>query len=246
MKYSGFSIVNRTLWLYLATPFLVVLSMSGFAEQWRNGPSLVTARFGAQSVLLNNQIYVIGGLGPGGIMVDAIETLGPAAIHWEDQYVSHLFVTRVDGAAAVWNGNIYITGGQNSNNQVIASTEVYNSASNSWSTVGSMIQERRGHVLAILNGHLIAIGGIDNNDEYVSEIEYYNAPENKWLEIQGEFIAQRVVPFSGVFNNQLKLFGGILSVPVSSGFNGIFDSNWNVTWKNLPELTEARGNGISI
>ncbi|MGH1366717.1 MAG: Kelch repeat-containing protein [Calditrichia bacterium] len=236
------SVTMMSIVLLLCPALLINLT----AQQWQTAPQLTTPRFGATAVTLNGKIYVMGGSGPSGILAERIETFEVGSTSWNDQSTAPLRSLRLDAASTVWNGKIYLTGGLDANGEVVDTAEVYDESTNSWSKIRKMRDERRGHSLVVINNFLVAVGGVDDDDEYVEKIEYYDVSEDEWEDAEDEILALRAVPFSGVFNEKLYLFGGILSAPVSDGFAGIFDTNWNISWSSLPSLTQARGNGSSV
>jgi len=69
------------------------------------------------------------------------------------------------------NGQVLVTGGFGS--VPLAATEIYNPASNSWSTASSLVLARNGHTATLLDNGWVLIAGGENNGAMLDTVEVY-------------------------------------------------------------------------
>jgi hypothetical protein len=81
------------------------------------------------------------------------------------------------GATLLPNGEVLVEGGLNFN--ALASAELYNSASGTWTVTGDLAQARRSHTATLLpNGRVLATAGINGSNFLASAEVYDSASEN--------------------------------------------------------------------
>ena len=86
---------------------------------------------------------------------------------------------RWPGVAALDN-KIYVTEGQDDNEQTLSSVDCYDPDTNTWSQMANMNIARRGHSLVSLDGRLYAIGG----HQVERSVEVYDPGRNTWTLLQ--------------------------------------------------------------
>ena len=82
-------------------------------------------------------------------------------------------------ATCVFNGNIYVIGGADDGNNVVAKVEVYDPVTDTWTQKADMPTGRGGHAASIVNGKIYVIGGWDGGKK-LSTIEEYNPKTDTW------------------------------------------------------------------
>ncbi|HXF10080.1 MAG TPA: kelch repeat-containing protein, partial [Desulfuromonadaceae bacterium] len=89
---------------------------------------------------------------------------------------------RADGAAAVLNGKIYYVGGGNFSCGVFSAAQVYDPATNGWTTLPSLHTSRYELGAAELNGLIYAIGGNPGcgSPPGLNVVEVYDPVSNTW------------------------------------------------------------------
>lgn len=120
--------------------------------------TMTTARWEAATVVLDGQIYVIGGYN--GSYVDTVEAYDPATSTWTTK--AHLATVRSQLAAVALDGKIYAIGGGDANSYY-KTMEVYDPKTNTWTTGTSMPSFREGVTATVLNGKIYVIGGYNSN-----------------------------------------------------------------------------------
>jgi Bacterial Ig-like domain (group 2)/Abnormal spindle-like microcephaly-assoc'd, ASPM-SPD-2-Hydin/Galactose oxidase, central domain/Kelch motif len=127
--------------------------------------SMVVGRYLHTATLLNNgQVLIAGGENSTGSPIASAELYNPAT----GTFTTTGSMTTVryrHAATLLTNGWVLITGGENSNNGTLASSflanaELYNPATGTFTTTGSMTTSRRWHTATLLpNGKVLVVGG---------------------------------------------------------------------------------------
>ena len=137
------------------------------ANTWSNGAPLplTLSNFGA--AVLNGKIYVIGGrLGSAFIFTasktNVVEEYDPATDQW-GLVRARMPTERSGGAWGVYNGRIYVAGGEHQDGHLMAAfraLEAYDPATNSWSELPMMPMPRHGLAGAVV-GHRLHLASGD-------------------------------------------------------------------------------------
>ncbi len=124
---------------------------------WLPMATMPTARFALAAAAVNGKIYATGGYSgynsSGGLLTSTVEVYDPSTNTWST--AASMPTARFGLAAAAVNGKIYAIGGVNSSggSEVFLNTvEVYDPATNTWSTAASMLTARYGLAAADANG----------------------------------------------------------------------------------------------
>ena len=84
-------------------------------------------------------------------------------------------------ATLLQDGEVLFTGGENASSEPLASAELYNPATGTFSPTGSMTSSRFGATATLLaNGEVLMAGGINNAGTYLSSAELYNPGTGTW------------------------------------------------------------------
>src|SRR5260370_889622 len=157
----------------------LILGGAGSGLQFSDGTTQTTAAAGSSGGVPSGSMI----LGNSRVPPAGYTLVGPTTIGNVWVSVAPMPTARNGLAAAAVNGKIYAIGGLaaglaasfNRLNQV----EVYDSNSNSWSTVASMPTARDSLAAAVLNGNIYAIGGFSSNTPLDTE-EVYDHVSNSW------------------------------------------------------------------
>jgi len=126
--------------------------------------------------VINDKIYVAGGVNPAGMSTQGVEVYDPAANTWTN--VASMRVARNHLAGGVSNGKFYAVGGRGSTDAPTA-LEVYDPQTNAWSTLADMPTGRSGIAAGVVNGELYVFGGETPNRVH-GQVEAYNPSSNTW------------------------------------------------------------------
>jgi N-acetylneuraminic acid mutarotase len=139
------------------------------AKTWTLGTKMVQARSDYASIMLGTgKVLFMGGENINGVSIKNAELYDPTTGKFTA--TGNMTASRVEHTAVLLaNGNVLVSGG---NKQTIngatplASAELYNPATGTWSATGSMSNARAGHTSTVLhNGKVVNAGGSDAVNE---------------------------------------------------------------------------------
>jgi N-acetylneuraminic acid mutarotase len=146
-------------------------------NSWSSRDSLLTARSGLAVGVVNGIMYAVGGFSPG--VTETVEAYDPATDSWTMK--APMLQPRYLPATAAVNGLLYVMGGfDNSSGSDIelATVEVYNPATDIWTSRAPMPTARHGLAAVAIDGIIYAIGGF--NGSSLTTVEAYNPSTNTW------------------------------------------------------------------
>ena len=175
MRYGGLGLVVMV---------IGALAVSGCASS--SPASETTApmeRFSTAAEAVNGKIYLIGGMDSSGRSLDVVEEYNPTNGTWTTK--APMPTARVGAESAVWNGEIYIIGGQ-SGARVLPTVERYNVSTISWTTLPEMPTARWYPMVEAVDGTVYMVGGVTgtgDNRQTVSAFEAFAVRDNAWTKI---------------------------------------------------------------
>lgn len=140
------------------------------AGRWAQRRPMPTSRFAAASVVYRNALYVIGGRSTHGGNSDAFEVYEPRGDRWQSFRKLPRSPRRgaprgqSDLAAAVFNRNIYVFGGEwyddsEQTGELYSEVWEYDLRADKWRAVEKMTAARHGHAAAAMKDGVYVIGG---------------------------------------------------------------------------------------
>jgi PKD repeat protein len=205
---------------------------------WTRLADLLEARSHHMVVLINNRIYIMGGLG-----MSEVEEYDPLTDTWTKK--ADILTSRQALSACAINGKIYATGGVSVTDKVYATVEEYDPVSDKWTEKTPMPTARFNHVSVAFDGKIYVIGG--HMDFGVSEpynsIEIYDPETDIWTtRLAGDVFVPRWGLSACVIDGKIYTIGGSnsISMPINSlhtvqEYDPVAD-----TWKNTSPLPTAR------
>ena len=179
---------------------------------------------------LNDKIYAFGGFAypgsgpPGWTPVNNVFEYDPAADAWKE--LAPMPTKRGAASAAVANGKIYVTGGVNSlpgvtengvhptrAQNVVATVEEYDPATNSWKSLRPMLVARNHHLALGADGRVYVIGGrigsgfISSGSNNIDLVEMYDPATDLWTPRTRMPTARSAIG-AGVYNDNILVAGG--------------------------------------
>jgi WD40 repeat protein len=229
--------VSIFLKLALAGAVLGMASLhSVHAAFWTAGGPLNLARYYHTATLLSNgKVLVAGGNNDSGSSLASAELYDPAVGTWtatRDMSEARVFHT----ATALTNGLILVAGGSVydygwDSGVRLASAELFNPATGTWTSTGPLINPRSGHTATLLlDGRVLVAGGDDGNESLYSA-ELYDPTTGTWSST-GDLNMARAWHTATLLTNGMVLVAG------GSGPDGPLDSaelfdpasgSWTVT-----------------
>ena len=138
------------------------------------------------SSLLNDYIYCIGGDFENRRILSGTDRVWrlnsrKQTSGWE--HVAPMNAKRYGMGAAVYGDIMVVAGGIDENNEVLTSTEVYQTSFNEWRNISPLKQRKSAHALVSCDGYLYAIGGWDG-ESYLSSVERLGDLKGEWINIE--------------------------------------------------------------
>jgi N-acetylneuraminic acid mutarotase len=221
------------------------------SNSWTSGAPLTIPNIGeAQAGVIDDKLYVAGGRRcydgntGGGYSVNSLWVYDPATNTWSPK--APMSTYRGAAAAAVINGKLYVLGGYSRNDEgpdnstyTYNTMEVYDPATDTWSTKAPMPTNRWYHNVAVVNGILYVMGGYSSINNGISEIidtvYAYDPVTNTWT-TNTTLPGWVLRPISAVIDGVLYVAGGVNN-------SSITDNLWAFTPPvNSPPSANAGGN----
>ena len=204
---------------------------------WTLTGSMAEARESFPAVLLaNGKVLVSGGLGISSIVLGSAELYDPTTGAWTP--AGSMSVPRYGHTATVLpSGKVLITGGCTATacSTNTASSELYDPASNTWSTTGSLNTARTYHTAVLLKtGMVLAVGGSGP----LTSCELYNPSTGTWSYAASTSTGRYLNTITRLSDGKVLVTGGANGkYPVSSA--EIYNPTAN-TWTLTGNMTIAR------
>lgn len=135
--------------------------MNSISGTWQTLPSLDEARSHAPVVPYQNKLYVFGGGGPDFKSLNSVVCFDPQQGNWSR--LADMPTARSGTAAFLIDNKIYVVGGgfkkPDGNFQFLKTVEIYDPASDSWSTGPDMLQPHDYPAACLKDGQIYILGG---------------------------------------------------------------------------------------
>jgi hypothetical protein len=166
-----------------------------------------TPRAYAAVAVLSGHIYVMGGRGPGGVVLGTVERYDPTSNTWTT--VASLREPRMNAAATALGNRILLTGGREAYGGVTDDVEVYVPAENDWESFDSLERGREGHGAFTVNNLAYVFGGTGSSGGFLNDCEYYEVGDEHWYPYEDWTLGTARAAFAtAVMNGGVLVFGG--------------------------------------
>ena len=180
---------------------------------WTATGSLATARYYHTATLLpNGKVLVAGGRNFSSILVSA-ELYDPASGTWTA--TGSLATARyLHTATLLPNGKVLVAGGSNNNsfnnNSVeLASAELYDPASGTWTATGSLATARDSGTATLLpNGNVLVAGGVSGTNSSLANAEMYDPTSGTWMATGSLATGRSLHTATSLANGKVLVTGG--------------------------------------
>ncbi len=190
---------------------------------------------------LNGLVYACGGDTNTGVLTKFFEEYNPTTDMWT--FRTDMSIERGSLSTAVLNGKFYALGGLvNGHTPPIAtnSVEVYNSATNTWSSnLATMLNSRHSFGAVGVNGKIYAVGGITASGIRTSRLEVYDPTTNTWEYKASMPIARSDFGDAVAIGTKIYVAGGADSGRNDLARLDVYDTV-NNTWSTLADMPAPR------
>lgn len=146
-------------------------------DKWSEAADLPAPRAAHAMVALDGRLYVVGGVGPEAARVFVYDSKADA---W-GRLATPLPTLREHLTAAALGDRIYVIGGRWSGQGNLATVEILDPATGTWSAGADMPTRRGGLTASALDGRIHVTGGEDlNSGDTYSAHEVYEPAANEW------------------------------------------------------------------
>jgi hypothetical protein len=205
---------------------------------WTATGSMATARESfAAVVLTSGKVLVAGGLGASNNTLASAELYDPSTGKWSS--AGSLSVARAAHTATLLqSGKVLVAGGcaGYSCTTYTRDSELYDPATDQWTTTGDMLTARAAHTATLLhNGDVLAVGGSDG--VALSGCELYNPSTGKWQSAPSLTYARFLHAATLLQSGKVLVTGGVVyRAPLSSA--ELYNPPTN-TWSPTGTMTTA-------
>jgi len=168
-------------------PLDSVLFYSPHDQAWRDGAKMSTHRGHVATVMMNHELYVLGGSGVDGCL-DTAEKYSPMYNRWIP--IASMNSPRRSCAVAVVGNKLFVMGGYDGS-VYLRSVESYDPEEDSWSNHLAMKSARSELTAVFLDKRLYAMGGMDSKTKHKT-VERYDLLNKQW-----EMVASMTVARAG-------------------------------------------------
>ena len=201
---------------------------------------LLFNRYQSSSVVLNNEIYCIGGKNDNGAF-KSVERFAFSTDKWFECFKT--LEPICNHAAVVFNGEIYIIGGE-IGGITVSQVLRYSNNLGKWIKLADLKVPRKALAVAT-HKKIYAIGGYGPNNEALASVECYDPYMNEWCKIF-PLSSPRAGASATSVENRIFVFGGEYAMWSYYRSAEVFDITTD-EWKNIADLCVPRAYmGIAI
>jgi N-acetylneuraminic acid mutarotase len=191
------------------TPVSTVYIYDPATDTWSTGADMPSPRTELSLISVQNKIYAIGGIDGSSTGSKSVDIYDPIANTWSNG--SNMPTARGTMPACELDGKIYVFGGSNGNASGwnhYATLEVYDIATDNWSTKQEMPASLSHLTGCVLNNKIFALGGtqVDQNMTYAAMYSY--DPKTDTWESEPSMITAREAFKAVVVNGKIYAIGG--------------------------------------
>jgi N-acetylneuraminic acid mutarotase len=213
---------------------------------WTIRSPMPTKRVGADSVVFNNEIYVIGGRSENSVL-SVVEKYNPATDKWTS--LSGMPTARWNLMTEESGGKIYAFGGVSgtgNNRRDLSTVEVYSVNENTWKPISSMPFKRQNGASATLNDQIFIISGRSGTGDTGSvspRVDRFNPTTGEWTSIR-DLPVGRTGLRAAVSNGKIVVSGGASQELLNPDI--LVYSPSTLQWTSVSQMSIPRTGHVSV
>lgn len=192
-----------------ATPTAAVPTATPAAGAWTTGQAMPTFRSEFAAAVLDDKIYVLGGLAGRTVRVTEVTTVvevyDPAADTWSRAADLPLPLHHL--AVAALGGRLVVAGGYDGDDFTpdVRATWVYDPAADAWSQGADLPAPRAAHALVAVGDRIIAAGGVGPDS---TQLWAYDPAADRWTVLPAPLPTAREHLTAAAVDGRLYVVGG--------------------------------------
>lgn len=236
---GGAAVVNSKLYAigYFGTTSVTEI-YDPASNTWSTGATMPTPRDYSTVVESGGKVYAIGGWDSGGNRVGTVEVYDPVANTWASR--TAMPTPRAMAASVSLGGLIYVIGGNDPNYGSTSTAwkivEVYNPATDTWTSKSPMSTRRAAAVTVVVGGKIIMIGGFDGFHDLAS-VEAYDPSANSWHTLPSSLLTAQGSAVAGVVNGNPYVIGGDGPLSTVEKGTALYQTIPTITWATPASIT---------
>jgi N-acetylneuraminic acid mutarotase len=203
------------------------------ATQWRSLPDAPTARLMTGWAVLDDKVWIIGGLRDG-VALQTVESYDPRTGAWQTQ--RSLPIPLHHAAAATYRGEVVVLGGASSD-LTQASTKVFALRNGNWVDLPNITHARAAPAAAVVGDKLVVAGG-QNGKQIVPQTEVFDG--SSWHDAANMPTPREHLAAVSDGTYVYTVGGRFLSADKNSAAFERFDPQ-SGTWTKLVDMPTPRG-----
>lgn len=216
------------------------------ANTWTVLEPMPTKRWGPGAGVIDGKLYVIGGALSAREYFSTLEIYDPATDTWTTG--QSMPTSRYGPAVAGIDGKLYVAGGltwnaQTQTHEDIAVLEVYDPATNSWTTDYPMPTGRGQGSAGVIEGGFFVVGGYLSGQIVTDVLEAFY-PGGNWARSFEPMPTPRGEAEAGVIDGKLYVVGGLLLSGSKTRVLEVYDPATN-EWTTLRAMPTTRSEPAS-
>mmetsp|Transcript_8269 Transcript_8269/g.15340 ORF Transcript_8269/g.15340 Transcript_8269/m.15340 type:complete len:333 (+) Transcript_8269:110-1108(+) len=205
-------------------------------DTWQKGSSRMSCcRHSFAAVNFEDNIYIFGGSGSKFDALDSCERFDPETNQWTS--IAPMKNKRMGSRAVVFEGKIYVLGGQfaNSTKDVTNSVCIYDPKRDEW-IEGPEMRHARSDFGVMADEKQIVVAAGDCGNQYLMSTERFSSESKEWKEL-GETNTPRTSFGFFAVNSNLYFVGGYAAERLQYCE---YLRDGNVYWRDIPDLPSQR------
>lgn len=215
------------------------------ADSWSPAASPMVSRAGATATLLpNGKVLVAGGYDDDALLsqnLSSAELYDPSSDSWSP--VGDMQTARAGHTATLLgNGKVLVTGGLGNNplgTLRLASAELYDPATNAWSSAGTMSSGRSDSSAVLLNDNRVLVAGGYGPEAPLSSADLYDPASNSWSQAAPLPVGTFGAAAALLSNGKVLVAGGQTAVGTRQAAQ-LYDPTADA-WSPTSSMSVARG-----
>ncbi len=216
--------------------------------RWTPTGPLGTARsLHTATILRDGRVLVAGGTGADGAPLSSAELYNPATGTWtstgslNDARSAHTATPLGDEISGSSDPRVLVTGGTGADGAPLASAELYDPDTGSWTRTGSLSTARVGHSATVLqDGRVLAAGGTGAGEARLASSELFDPSTGSWSATGALHTARSSHTATMLLTGKVLVAGGLGPTGAPLPTAELYEPPLGERWTGVQPLAEAR------